>query len=176
VVSPEKVCRLRIYCEHGSLTAEIRQLCREGNIELVHFPFDPDSHTRKTGIAAPSEAQIRDLNLPIASLPGTIADYSGSRHLTEIVSTIGESNRRDALHLDSAVRSGCSAFITDDSDILQHKAQLEILLGIKLFSPGERRDFEQFIEDKLRGSSKHVLAAAGEQQRISQKGDHLCKR
>jgi hypothetical protein len=154
VALAKEVVRLKIYCEHGSLTTEIRQLCRERNIELVHFPYDSDSHTRKAGIAAPSEAQIRDLNLPIASLPGTISDYSGSEHLSEIVSTIGKSNRRDALHVDSAVKSGCSAFITEDSDILQHKAELEILLGIKFFSAAERCDLGQFIEDNFRGTSK----------------------
>ena len=140
---------MKIYCEHGSLTTEIRQLCRQRNIDLIRFPYDPDSHTRKAGIAAPTEAQIRELNLPIADLQGTFAGHSGSEHLSAIISTVGKSNRRDALHLDSAMKSGCSAFITEDSDILQHKAELETLLGIRLFRAAERRDLEQFIEDNL---------------------------
>ena len=64
---------MRVYCEHGALTVEIKAWARTGRIELAHFPYDPDSHSRRIlGIAEPSNAQIRDLNLPIKDLPGTI--------------------------------------------------------------------------------------------------------
>jgi len=68
-------------------------------------------------------------------LPGTVSDYSSGRHFKEILSIIGPGNRRDALHVDSAFKSGCSVFITQDHHILDHRAQLEALLGIKFFHP-----------------------------------------
>lgn len=136
---------LRIYCEHGALTPEIRAWAQSELIELVHFPYDPDSHTRKIpGIAVPSNAQIRDLNLPIKDLPGSFSEYKGSKHFEEILAILGCEHRRDALHIDSAFKSRCSAFITRDSDILKHEARLLDLLGIRFFDPNvELRDLER---------------------------------
>ncbi len=138
---------MKIYCEHGALTARIKRLGRSGRIELVHFPYDPNSRSRRIpSIGRPSNAQIRDLNLPIMHLPGAIADYSGSGHFDQILSILGPEHRRDALHVDSAFKSGCSAFITQDSDILKRKARLESLLGIRFFHPdAELSHLEQFI-------------------------------
>jgi hypothetical protein len=57
---------MRVYCALGALTSEIKRWLRGGRIELAHFPYDPDSHSRRIPrIAEPSSAQIRDLNLPI---------------------------------------------------------------------------------------------------------------
>ncbi len=137
----------RVYCEHGALTPEIRTWDRSGRIELVHFPYDPDSHTRHIPkIAEPSTAQIRDLNLPIMDLPGPMGEYKGSEHFEEILSILGREHRRDALHVDSAFKSQCSVFITRDSDILEHKMGLLDLCGIRFFDPDiELRDLELLI-------------------------------
>lgn len=138
---------MKIYCEHGALTPQIRKLGRSGRTKVVHFPYDPDSRSRHiSSMARPSNARIRDLNLPIKDLPGAIADYSGSCHFDEILSVLGREHRRDALHVDSAFKSGCSAFITQDSDILKHRARLEGLLGIRFFHPdADLSDLDQFI-------------------------------
>jgi hypothetical protein len=136
----------KVYCETGALTQEIKKLGKSGSVALVHFPYDPCSHIRTlAGIAMPSNAKIRDLNLPINDLPGTIADYSGSMHFAEIFSILG-GQRQDALHVDSAFRQGCLAFVTPDrGDILKHKVELEKLLGIRFFHPDEWGDLERFI-------------------------------
>lgn len=133
---------MKVYWEHNSaLSREIRRMQNRGCVELVHFPYDPESRSRHIRrIATPSGAQIRDLNLTIEDLPGTLADYSGSGHLEAIRSVLGREHRRDALHVDSAFKSGCAAFVTRDSDILDHKAYLERLLGMKFFHPEEDRD------------------------------------
>jgi hypothetical protein len=138
---------MKVYCEHAALTPEIKAWARDGRIELVHFPYDPDSHTRRIPrVAEPSDAQIRDLNLPIKDLPGTIADYKGSEHLERVLSILGREHRRDALHADSAFKSGCAVFVTGDSDILGHKQQLLDLLGITFLDPEAfRRKLEPLI-------------------------------
>ena len=137
----------KIYSEAGALTHEIKKLGQSGGVALVHFPYDPCSYTRKhTGIATPSSAKIQDLNLPISDLLGTIADYAGSVHFAEILSILGDQNRRDALHVDSAFKQGCSAFVTPDKGhILKHKAELECLLGIRFFHFSEWSNLEQFL-------------------------------
>lgn len=127
---------MRVYCEHGALTPGLKKWAREGRIELLHFPYDADSHSRKIRrVAEPSGGQIRDLNLPIRDLPGSISDYKGSEDFQKILEIVGRGNRRDALHIDSAFKSQCVAFITTDSDILQHKERLQALLGIRFFHP-----------------------------------------
>lgn len=139
---------VRIYCEHGAVTFEIRRLTSERCVEVVHFPYDDHSRSRRIPRrSSPSAAQIQDLNLPIKELPGTVGDYSGSARLAEILLIVGDSNRRDALHIDSAFKSGCSAFITPDRrHILNLAVRLEALLGIKFFHPIDGlKDFERFI-------------------------------
>ena len=131
----------RFYVEHSAITPEIRELERTGRIELVHFPYDPNSRSRRLKKRSkPSAAQIQDLNMPISELPGTWDDYKGSEHLAAIQNVIGPDNRRDALHIDSAYKSGCLAFVTCDSDILDHCEELTKLLGLRFFHPN--RDAE----------------------------------
>jgi hypothetical protein len=138
---------MKIYCEHGALTADLKTLQREGRIELVHFPYDQDSRARAIAPSAvPSDAQWRDLNTTWEELPGTWADYQESRHLPEIRRIIGPANRRDALHLDSAFKTGCAAMVTADRDILDHRDKLEALLGFRIFRPDERDALRRCIE------------------------------
>ena len=138
---------VRVYAEHSALTKRIRELKRHGKIELVHFPYDPGSRSRHLKQRAmPSAAQWRDLNMPISELPGTWDDYNGSEHLADIERLLGRGNRRDALHIDSAFKSACTAFLTRDSDILDKREHLESLLGIRFFHPDQDADlFEGFV-------------------------------
>ena len=60
---------VKIYCEHGALTSALRSLKRKGRIELVYFPYDPDSRAAAiTPTATASETQYRDLNGLVAAL------------------------------------------------------------------------------------------------------------
>ena len=128
---------MKIYCEPGALTSELKALQRRGIIELIHFPYDPDlrtKHISPSGI--PSEAQWRDMNLSWDEL-GDVT-WNGARGSVvhpEIQRIVGSANRRDILHLDSAYKSGCRALLTADRDILDHQAELESLLGIRIFNP-----------------------------------------
>lgn len=141
---------MKIYCEHGALTADLRAFQPEGRVELVHFPYDPDSRGRHIAPSAvPSKAQWKDLNVPWDKLSETWEDYVGSEHLSEIMRIIGHGNRRDALHLDSAYKSGCAAIVTADNDILDHKSDLEGLLGLRIFHPQHDNDvLHRFIVER----------------------------
>lgn len=127
---------IKVYCEHSALTKAVRNLQKQGLITLLHFPYDPDSRSRTLStLAIPSEAQVRDLNLSYSELPGSFDDYSGSEHYRAILTVVGPANRRDALHVDSAFKSGCSLFLTRDSDILRCREELTALLGILFLHP-----------------------------------------
>ena len=65
----------------------------------------------------------------------TWADFKGSEHFSEIRRIIGSANRRDALHVDSAYKTGCVAMVTVDGDILDHKTEIEKLLPLIIFHP-----------------------------------------
>jgi len=142
---------MKIYCEPGALSKELRALQREGRIELVHFPYDPDSRSRAIAPSAVlSDAQWRDLNTTWDELGGTWEDLKGSEHLNEILRIVRPENLRDALHLDSAHKTGCAAFVTVDRDILDHKEDLEKLLSIRIFHPvRDKAELDRLIRPSL---------------------------
>jgi len=142
---------LKIYCEHGALTPKLRALQRSGRIELVYFPYDPGATTKKISpTATVSEAEWQDLNVKDWNGLAHVRnwdDFKGSEMLPEILKIIGPSNRRDALHVDSAHKSECRAFVTTDSDILIHRKRLESLLGVRFFhSERDAEALSKFIE------------------------------
>lgn len=101
---------MKIYCEHGAITSELRTHQRSGRIELIHFRYDPDARSRHLSPSAiPSEAQWRDLNVTWEELNCSWNDFSASEYLDQIYSILGGGNRRDALHIDSAYKAEVSA-------------------------------------------------------------------
>ncbi len=136
---------VKIYCEHGALIPDLRLLLHGGLVELVHFPYDPGSLSRFLKPSSrPSLAQVQDLNLPISELgDNTVEDFQGSIHFADVLRIVGPGNRRDALHIDSAFKTGCAIFVTQDTDILAQSEQLEALLGIRFFHP--YKDKEQLL-------------------------------
>jgi len=138
---------MRVYCEHGALLPDLVTLQRQGVIELLHFPYDPDSRSQhlKT-LAVPSEARWSDLNIGWNEDGYTWNEHNGSQHLGEIRQILGPENRRDALHIDSAFKSGCRAFVTQDTHILKHRQCLEELLTIRFFDSNKDKEaLLQFI-------------------------------
>jgi hypothetical protein len=129
---------LSVYCESNARSREIRRLCESLGIRILHFPYDPDSHTSKAKTAEPSEALWGDLNLPSEDATASFGDYVGSEKCDEIVAIVGPENRRDALHVDSAYKSGCACFIARDGDIMNKAAELQHLLGMQFRHPDDR--------------------------------------
>jgi hypothetical protein len=138
---------MRVYCEHGALSLAIKELVHAGVIECLHFPYDADSYARgPVQMARPSAAKIQDLNLPVKDLPGAAEDYNHSELFEQIRLIIGLQHWKDALHIDSAYKSGCVAFVTSDhKHILKHSSRLEQLLGIKFYAPNTCFGYLQVI-------------------------------
>lgn len=101
------------------MTADLKRRRDQGQIELVYFPVDPESRTRYIQpTAVPSNMQWRDANVTWGELQSrdvTWVDLAGSEHFEEILRIIGPNGRRDALHVDSAFKSGCVAIVIVDS-------------------------------------------------------------
>ena len=128
------------------MTKRLKELRVRGDIEIVHFPYDPDSSLPNAALGSPSAARINDLHLRIGELPGKIRDYTGTPFFKDILAILGHQNRRDALHVDSAVKSGCVALFTVDRDILDHAQALGALMPLHILHPD--RDiaaFEQLL-------------------------------
>ena len=75
------------------------------------------------------------MNVSLEELDFAWSDFSGSVHFETILAVLGPVNRRDALHVDSAFKTGCRIFVTRDTGILSQRNELESLLGIRFFDP-----------------------------------------
>lgn len=135
---------MKIYCEHGAMTPMLRSLQHQGLAELFHFPYDPDSRSRHLKISLPSLAQWRDMNLSWNEATFPWNAVAGSQYLSNIIEIVGAGNRRNALHIDSAFKTGCRIFVTRDEGILSCRQDLEALLPIRFFHPD--RDSNTLLE------------------------------
>lgn len=62
-----------------------------------------------------------------------------------ILTLIGAGNLVDAMHIDSAYKSGCNALITSDmDDIASKRESIERLTGLKVFHT--HRHWEEFLK------------------------------
>lgn len=80
-----------------------------------------------------------------ANLPWN--EVRGSQHIDVIRQLVGTENRRDALHIDSAFKSGCAAFVTADNDVLSKQAELQAMLGVRFFHPDEAALYEFILNE-----------------------------
>jgi hypothetical protein len=151
---------VKVYVERNALRGWLRKLRRQGQIELVLFPYD-GRNPRGVQRATPSVVTV-DSTWVTADMTIPISDMSASEKLDDIRRIVWLENEKkvkapaglmglktegDARHLDSAYKSGCRAFFTTDKiDILGHATELEVLLGFRLFHPDEERRFMAFIE------------------------------
>jgi hypothetical protein len=134
----------KVYCDTGAFREELKELEQALQIELLMFPIENrNKQIRKMG--SPTELTLADLkNVTLGEAPGTFADYTRSDKLDGILAIIGENNRRDALHIDSAHKSECSCFLTrDKTDIWARRTDLENLLGMRIFHAD--LDWDAFI-------------------------------
>jgi hypothetical protein len=136
---------IKVYCEHGAFRKELYKLQKDGLIELVTFHYEMNMK-KKHQDAKPSNAKIADLqHLTLGEENWTFGEFNGSEKFNQIQNILGEHNRRDVLHVDSAYKTGCAVFFSRDRhDIISKASDLEQILGIKFFHPDD--DWDQFLE------------------------------
>jgi len=158
---------ITVYCERNAMRPWLRDLEREGKIVRVLFPYDGDN-PRGVQRATPSLVTT-DSTWVRTSMSIPISDMEGSEKFEQIRKIIRRANEKtfdastgfigletegDARHLDSAYKSGCRAFLTTDKqDILAHAAELEPLLGLRLFHPDDdQQRCREFVEEAFQAS------------------------
>jgi hypothetical protein len=136
---------IKIYCDTSGFREELYQLQRRGLVDLVTFPYD-NKIIKQHVLAPPSAAIWKDCNLRWSEMNFRWKDARMSDKYENIRRILGRP-RRDALHIDSAFKAGCHAFLTrDKKDILSKARELEELLGMRFFHPDEQwADFLMFL-------------------------------
>ncbi len=140
----------KLYLDNGANVKIFKDL--HSKCEFIVSPYDHESSRRKDikwTLGNHSEVHWDDCNWPWEDDNQAWDDHVGSQHLVEIYAIIGvdPQNRRDGLHLDSAFKSNCVAFLTSDKkDIWQNREALQNLLGYRIFHPiSELNELKQFI-------------------------------
>ena len=123
---------LKIYCENGSLTKDIRKLKKEFSIKIIYFPFE---NFTKKATEAKKPSGLTCGNQYIGAGSDIRIGYTESSPIfDQIKSIVGPNSSIDAKHIDTAYKEKCFLFITPDKDdILSKKVALEELTGIKFF-------------------------------------------
>ncbi|MCL5406004.1 MAG: hypothetical protein M1398_04675 [Deltaproteobacteria bacterium] len=128
---------VKIYCDAGGFREELYQLQRTGVIDLMFFPYD-NKMDREHELAPASAVTWNDCHLRWNEIDSAWDDLKASDKYESIRKIIGRP-RRDALHIDSAFKAGCRAFLTrDKKDILTKARELEELLDIKFLHTDEQ--------------------------------------
>jgi hypothetical protein len=152
---------VKVYVERHAMRGWLRKLRREAKIVLVLFPYDGHNPSgvevaTPSVVTADSTWLTFDMTIPLSDMDGSekfeqirrIIWRANEKKIEAPAGLIGQKTEGDARHLDSAYKSGCRAFFTTDKqDILGHAAELEPLLGFRLFHPDEDRDrFMEFLK------------------------------
>lgn len=129
--------KIKIYCENGALSKEIKALKNLDDIELLYFPFE--NFTRKAKRSnKPSELTCDNSFYTADDNKIRISDTVGSNIYDLIVRIIGKNNIHDIKHVDTAYKENCQIFISPDKgDIINKAIDLEKLTGIKFFYCGD---------------------------------------
>lgn len=126
---------LRIYCDTGAYCKELAALERDGHVEVVQFRHHKVNQKIRR-VATPPRPRSKQTQYSWAELNGVswAEMASQSEKWPALLKLVGDANRTAAQHLDAAFMSDCSAFLTtDEGDIARHRAEIEALLGLKVF-------------------------------------------
>lgn len=138
---------MKIYCDNGACPDELKRLQKDGVVKLYMFKYEnKNRHIKNSG--KPSSATWADMkNYTWNDAPGAWKDYKRSDKYNEIVAIVGLENKRvDILHLDSAYKSECDVFITNDKDdIWKYREKLQELLGLRVFHTSQMVELSYYI-------------------------------
>ncbi|WP_139062559.1 hypothetical protein [Aquimarina megaterium] len=137
--------KIKIYCEDGAMTKDIRMLKNSGSIELISFPFE-NFNRRTTDSKLPSNLTI-DSTFITADSDIKISDTVSSDIFDKIANIIGKENNNDIRHVDTAYKEKCQIFVSPDKkDIINKGKELEELTGIKFFHCDDFSSIKKFLE------------------------------
>ncbi|MCK6607390.1 MAG: hypothetical protein L6Q46_03690 [Flavobacterium sp.] len=123
---------IKIYCEEGALTKDIKALKKEPDILLLSFPFD-NKNKITTYSKKPTELTCDNTFITCDS-DIIIGDTIASEKFEEISKVIGRKHYSDIRHVDTAYKESCQLFISPDKgDIIANKERLKEITNIDFF-------------------------------------------
>jgi len=139
--------KIKIYCEAGAMTTEVRNLKTLKNVELIGFPFE--SKNRRVFTASqPSELTSDNDFVTVDNANIRISDTDKSEKFDKIAKIIGENHYNDVRHIDTAYKENCLIFISPDKgDIIDKAIELEKLTGIKFFHPSNIEEIKRAVQN-----------------------------
>ncbi len=134
---------IKIYCEDGSMTKDLKSLGKEENVTLISFPFE-NRNKCTTDATKPSRLTCDSTFFTADNNKVKISDTVESDKYDQIKQIIGKQNLYDVRHFDTAYKEGCQIFVTPDKkDIVSKANELYELTGIRVF---HCEDIESIIE------------------------------
>lgn len=154
---------IRVYCDTGAYRRELAEFERSGAINVFGFSYE-NKNGRIKNIAIPSAPSLSQVNYTWDRLRRDkgARDWTwdglrtSSEKFPEILKIVGLQNRVDAQHLDSALRSKCSLFLTSDKDdIWSNRERIGEVVGICVLHFVE--DWPLFLEAVAEGGGRRDL-------------------
>lgn len=107
------------------------------HIIVFQYPYDSPNRSKKQKmeLATPSQLTWADAHSTWKESNFKWGDCRKSKIFPDITKIIGNGNKQDILHVDSAYKTGCNIFLTSDkADIWTKRLELEAIPNINFFS------------------------------------------
>lgn len=145
---------MNVYCDTGGFRKELREMELAGNITLHQVKYENRNSRIQNGGFPSNLASDDSFHYTYDDLKrdGFYSKVTGdqlrtaaaSSRFQELLQVVGPSNKQDARHLDSAIATGCIAFLTSDrDDIASKKDVLRERFGLSVFH--FTHDWEAFV-------------------------------
>jgi hypothetical protein len=130
---------LRVYCDTGAYGSELMKYEYDGLISVHQFKYEnANRHIRHAAVPSnPTWDEMKNYTWADLKKIEELRDLTWesvehtSDKFNDIVALVGTKNLIDAKHLDSAVASGCTIFLTSDKkDIWSKREALKSLTGL----------------------------------------------
>lgn len=143
---------IKVYCELGALTSELKNLHQMGVIELMNFPYE--GRTKKMIQPSVPSLVTADCTYLTADSDILISECEPSDKYDQIRSIIGN-HEMDVRHIDTAYKNGCQILLSNDKDDIVSKAmELNELLEIRVLHHMENWDeFMKLVDDLKYGNT-----------------------
>lgn len=137
--------KIRIYCEDGAMTKEIKAMKASGDIELVSFPFE-NINRKVIRVNNPSDLTADSTFITADDTSILVSNTEHSDLYAVIGKIIGRGNFNDIRHVDTAYKEKCAIFVSPDKgDIISKSEELHKLTGMKFFHCRDIESIEKYV-------------------------------
>lgn len=140
---------IKIYCEDGAVTKEVREIGKSTKFTLISFPFE-NRNQRTTDATRPSHPTADSTFWTADNTRIKIGNTSFSEISNEVKDIIGLENFNDIRHFDAAYKEGAKIFITPDKKDIASKADsLFKISRIKVFHCDNITEIKKYCSELI---------------------------